>query len=90
MTKSINIKELEKYYFDRFFLQVDETYGLQVWEWFKQTIKQLVESVPVEKKVGGNGKVRPGSGYDWYNQHVQETKQWKKKILEELKIKEEI
>jgi len=63
---------------------------------FHQTVKQAVESVPAKGYKVKNYKTEkylefsdsPSSGETlrrWgYNQHVQEIKQWKKKILKEL------
>jgi len=49
----------------------------------KQLIKQVIESVPVEED-----KTKDWfSDYVGYNRHVQEIKQWKKKVLRELEEK---
>jgi len=59
----------------------------QLFRLFCRMVKQVVESVPVEKD---NYKGLPNSVYnEWdfsegYNRHVRQIKQWKKKILKEL------
>ena len=67
---------------------VEEFYFNEVERWVKfaicQAIKQVVESVPVEEKEHNLDFDIRDTPADGYNQHVQEIKQWKKKILKEL------
>ena len=57
----------------------------EIWQFIRQTIKQVVESVPVKGYVIVSKAFKERCDFEnGYNQHVQEVKEWKEKILEEL------
>ena len=62
----------------------------EVWQFIKQAIKQVVESVPAKEIKGRSVMLTKESqiyadGYDkGYDQKTKEILQWKKKILKEL------
>lgn len=37
------LKEIKEEYYKRFFPQVDETFGVQLWDWFEQKLIQVRE-----------------------------------------------